>query len=303
MKIQSDFFMHDFTRLMWADKSMQREYEQIINQGFKIHNEMDVASVANNLYPIASIQCILQTIPDMVERIARQGLIAIPIKANVPKSFNRFDAKADTYYCIIAKSVQKAIEYVDAFNAQDWVTMAALRGLPTCCQTFYHICSSQNIFDPIWQSATNSVNEVVKPSTRKITVTSCPELNPLLRYLGITMLGYVPHSLHCKPSMTLVSRRVELASSINLAHQIDVFIEMLSWPMEWSVLHGIAEIKTPLFKLATNSMATLDKWSVQIQGQTSPKEQLKGLVFPYNLAIRDQLRSESISAKYLNETK
>ena len=32
-------------------------------------------------------------------------------------------------------------------------------------------------------------------------------------------------------------------------------MEILSWPVEWSVLHGIAEIKTPIFRVISRSDA------------------------------------------------
>jgi SAM-dependent methyltransferase len=58
---------------------------------------------------------------------------------------------------------------------------------------------------------------------------------------------------------------------------------MLAWPAEWSALHGIAEIKTPVVKIVACTDATAERLVVQILGgnQSQIDGAATGLVFPY----------------------
>jgi len=55
----------------------------------------------------------------------------------------------------------------------------------------------------------------------------------------------------------------------------------LSWSAEWSGLHGIAEIKTPVLKVITNTDATARKGILRWNGSTFPAEGANGSTFPY----------------------
>jgi SAM-dependent methyltransferase len=62
---------------------------------------------------------------------------------------------------------------------------------------------------------------------------------------------------------------------------MDWALEMLSWPMEWSSLHGIAEIKTPVFKISTSTDPLASKAVVRREGDRYPEEGATGLAFPF----------------------
>jgi hypothetical protein len=57
--------------------------------------------------------------------------------------------------------------------------------------------------------------------------------------------------------------------------------EILSWPAEWSSLHGIAEIRTPILKISTNTDAVDTTCVVRFLGSGYPEEGAFGLAFPY----------------------
>jgi hypothetical protein len=62
---------------------------------------------------------------------------------------------------------------------------------------------------------------------------------------------------------------------------MDWLDEVLAWPVEWSALHGIAEIRTPIAKVAMQTDATASKYTIQYPGRGYPREGARGLVFPY----------------------
>jgi hypothetical protein len=61
---------------------------------------------------------------------------------------------------------------------------------------------------------------------------------------------------------------------------------VLSWPVEWSGLHGIAEIKTPVLKISARTDATAEKYTVRWSGTGYPDEGATGLRFPYRAPAR-----------------
>ena len=63
---------------------------------------------------------------------------------------------------------------------------------------------------------------------------------------------------------------------------MDWLLELLNWSVEWSALHGIAEIKTPILKVSTRTDATPHKYTVRRTEETAPTEAVRGLVFPYS---------------------
>jgi hypothetical protein len=67
------------------------------------------------------------------------------------------------------------------------------------------------------------------------------------------------------------------------AAEMGWLMEILSWPVEWSALHGIAEIKTPILKIATCTDLTPRKKLIQCRGSSYPAEGANGLNFTYRL--------------------
>lgn len=72
---------------------------------------------------------------------------------------------------------------------------------------------------------------------------------------------------------------------------MDDLENILSWPVSWSTLHGIAEIKTPVCKIICNTDATATKYTLRLRGTRYPEEGAQGLGFPFRqpkrLALSD----------------
>jgi hypothetical protein len=79
---------------------------------------------------------------------------------------------------------------------------------------------------------------------------------------------------------------MEVGRRAGFQQEMDWMHEILSWPVEWSALHGIAEIKTPVLKVSNNTDATAQKYVVQRPGQAYPAEGSHGLSFPFQVPER-----------------
>jgi hypothetical protein len=77
---------------------------------------------------------------------------------------------------------------------------------------------------------------------------------------------------------------------------MDWMLEILDWPVQWSALHGIAEIKTPVLKVSARTDATPVDYVVRRPGRARPREGARGLGFPYG-RVRSRRLSESSGYK------
>jgi len=76
------------------------------------------------------------------------------------------------------------------------------------------------------------------------------------------MVAHLPCKLNCPISMEFASAFIAVGMRHGYAAEMHWLSEILSWPVQWSQLHGIAEIKTPILKLSTCTDATARKYSV-----------------------------------------
>jgi hypothetical protein len=110
--------------------------------------------------------------------------------------------------------------------------------------------------------------------------------NMFWRSIGVRAVPHLPCRIDCADSLTLAERMLLVARQSGFANEADWTEEILSWPVEWSALHGIAEIKTPIMKIITRTDATAGKLVVQWQGVTYPAEGAIGVRFPYQPPVR-----------------
>ena len=69
---------------------------------------------------------------------------------------------------------------------------------------------------------------------------------------GSSFFSHLPCSFDCKETAQIGEKNLSLLSS----EAKDIGLEILSWPIEWSALHGVAEIKTPILKVSTRTDVT-----------------------------------------------
>jgi uncharacterized protein len=111
--------------------------------------------------------------------------------------------------------------------------------------------------------------------------------HPLLAPLGISTLPIEPCRLDCPLALETAGEWLTLATSSGYATEADWLRECFSWAISWSELHGVTEVKTPLFKMCfqtgPRSRAPLIRriaTAVEVEGS------VKGLSFPYAPLVR-----------------
>ncbi|NTU73542.1 radical SAM protein, partial [Candidatus Roizmanbacteria bacterium] len=159
------------------------------------------------------------------------------------------------------------------FDAFD--TIADLRGIPECCQSSCKELPDYGLFEPVWRRDLN------KYPSDLFYLTCSPMLNPLLHHIGYDLLGYQPRAISCEKSKSRVEKYLDLGRESGFSQEIDWLEEMLDWPMEWSSLHGIAEVKTGVFRIAYATKYTSDRVTIHYHGRTLSPYAARGVSFAY----------------------
>jgi hypothetical protein len=117
--------------------------------------------------------------------------------------------------------------------------------------------------------------------------------DPLWRWLNIERASYVPCSYQCADTRAANLRWTDAAVARDYKPVADWLKNILSWPVEWSALHGIAEVRTPILKLVCTTDASYEKLVVRYHGDGYPEEGASGLKFPYRPSGKPALTASS----------
>lgn len=153
-----------------------------------------------------------------------------------------------------------------AYAKNDNQTVGELLGYPECCRDF---------FDRTWGSGDLDTTAQMAGDGNGPT-----ECNILGRWLGVRFVPHLPCSWNCSATVAFARTLQDLWPEEELRWATKI----LSWPVEWSALHGIAEVKYPVVKLSTRTTpGPLQR--VRRAGIAPPKESAAGVSFPFEVRL------------------
>jgi hypothetical protein len=174
------------------------------------------------------------------------------------------------------------IDFERAWEDEDHESIGRLLGYPRCCRSFFEdVAVRQGCVDTVWAMSSRHENVGNNEFSRSISGQSAS--NILLQNLGIRAVPHAPCSFGCRGTALLAHDLMIVAHKIGLGTEYEWLSSILSWPAEWSGLHGIAEITTPIIKICTPTDATAHKYIVRWNGTATPEEGANGLAFPFKL--------------------
>jgi len=284
------FHMPSFVRTIWVSPEAKETYGHLLKRGANVFRRLEVASVVHGIRQVALIDITPEDLPHEAAKLAELNLTLVPVQqVDSGADFAHYSppAKSGTwlYRCVVARNIENTVIFCKAKIEGDHATLGRLLGYPECCAQFFAEVWGNGIFDPIWQIATNSLETGLPnqdAAIRLIRVNDKNITNPLLRYVGIRTVPHIPHSFLCPASQEVAHQWTQLGRDEGEGEVINIIEDMLHWPMEWSVLHGIAEIRTPIFKVAIASLPTTEKWTVQLVGKQIAYP-IRGITFPYSV--------------------
>ena len=172
--------------------------------------------------------------------------------------------------------------FVSAIEGLDYMAVGDLMGYPSCCRaSFSEECGRHGITDTVWVMSRKV--EGGSAPVREVSVRGHSSTNILLRCIGIRAVPHLPCSVTCPATVEFATqiRSAMRGTSPECTAALKAIDSILGWPMEWSALHGIAEVKLPVLKMCMPTDATADKYVVRWLSDTYPEEGAVGLGFPY----------------------
>lgn len=280
------FQLPDFTRISWVSDKAKSVWQPRITRIGKAWLEIEWRAVQFGLRACAVQLLTPECLVKSSKTWAREGLCVVPLA---------IQGQGDTYSstatpvnpdhpialrCVIG-SPRNASDFSDALNENNNDVMGDLLGYPRCCQEFFRkVWVEDAMVDTTWPMALS--NNVFDTDSREIDVAPISMSNILWRWVGVRCVSHLPCSFSCKNTISVASRLIDLGRTLEYQDEMDWLLDILAWPVEWSALHGIAEIKTPILKVSTRTDATAHKYIVRYNGKIVPSECASGLAFPYS---------------------
>jgi len=270
------FSLPEAIRLAWVSDGVRALREPMIRKVRRAWGEMEWRSVCQGVRRCALAQTSAEDVEDLTVAAKRSGLQAAVLRVE-----ERGSRGAGSFLLHVAIGRKRDVrEFKAAWIGHDQNGMGELLGYPACCRRFYErVFREERLTDPMWSIAMNS--KTSRKEDGSVVLSGPLQLNMLLRAAGVRAVPHFPCSMECAGSLELANRLLEAGRSVGFADEMEWLEEMLSWPVEWTGLHGIAEIRTPILKICTRTDATAGKLTIQWPGKGYPPDGAHGAGFPF----------------------
>lgn len=284
------FRLPDFTRISWASERARTVWEPRIAQITKAWLEVEWRGVVAGVRACAVRPVLADELVSEAPRWANAGLSFLPLAleafggsystvSETPSPDGPFRIR------VVIGALEDVVAFKQAWDDADQHAIGSLLGYPSCCREFFHdVWVRHGMVDPTWPMAAASTE--VENGARSIEIDGPPQANILWRWMGVRAMSHLPCSCDCAPTLELADRMLAVGREAGFEQEMDWALEILSWPLEWSALHGIAVVKTPVLKVTTMTDATPHAYVVRWTGTRFPREGARGLEFPYRLSRR-----------------
>ena len=280
----------DFTRIAWVSDAARSAWEPRFEAIGTAWAEIEWRSVAAEVRPCAVLVVPADKLVECAGPWAEHGLCALPVELQGLSNYSYSSTPAKAVfggpfaYRVAIGTPESVALFKRAWDASDSRAIGRLLGFPDCCSDFFErVWVGEGSVDTTWPMAAETPGAVVA-AERELEIDGPPEANILWRWMGLRTVPHLPCSARCEPTAELGRALLEVGEAAGFGEEMELLREVLRWPVEWSALHGIAEVKTPLLKVSTRTDATPFKYVVRRPGSGYPDEGARGLRFPYRVA-------------------
>jgi len=214
---------------------------------------------AVRLVPVASL-------PRLQKLAAGQGLSSAILPAEaLPGGISTRPAEEASG--VLLAGTAATVAYAEAAWASgNLQAFRALVNLPACCLRH------------VWEVAEGSV----ATSDAAVDLPASIPTHALFAPLGISVLPIEPCRFDCPSAIEAAAQWLELAAARGYTSESGWLRECFSWAISWSELHGVTEVKTPLFRMCFQSASTSRTRLIRRIGiATEVEGGAVGLSFPY----------------------
>lgn len=230
---------------------------------------------------VSGERCAVRLVPalsfqHLVELSAERGLAAAILPAEaLPTGICTRPAEGVTGVFLAGSPTAVAIAQA-AWARRDLPAFQARINLPACCVSYGSEAAGADLFHaqpfPLHQGT--------------VDLPESAAAHPFLAPLGISVLPVAPCRLDCPSAKEAVDQWLELAAAQGYATEAAWLRECFSWAISWSELHGVTEVKTPLFKMCLETGSTSRARLIRRAGTSAVEGSAAGLSFPYAAPAR-----------------
>lgn len=261
------------TRIAWWNEELHSLWEPRIKAVRKAYNDTELATVITGMRRVFVYHVPSSNFEQSYEFLRKNGLVYFPTnRSGIYQGFSHRShqpVKEGEPYMLYGAAVKvddvEAGELFvqassDGFTDHD--AIGELLGYPKCCRDFFTTTWGKETIDPMYESALNTVGV----SNDDVLSVEChPYCNNMLRYFGIRITPHLTCSMQCEETIKWGEEWIEIMRQID-DEAAEWAIELLSMPMTWDCLKGVAIIDTPIFRGVTNSDGTLERKVVKNAG-------------------------------------
>lgn len=275
-----------FVRLSWVGDNARRAWEPRFWRIADILSTLQWTSVRAGLRRACKLVMTSAEARDrFAEEPARDGLVCETVQPLAASPYHGGAASPrpghSPHLLVAVGRPRDAALLKEAILASDLEAEQALLGGEKCCRAaFVATWRDARFADFTWPTAVRTVDH--SSADRLIEIASPSLASPLWKWAGIRLLFTAPCRLDCAAARQSADELARLGDDLGYGQEMAWARDILSWPVEWSALHGIAEIQTPVCKLVVNTDATPKRYTVRVRGDRFPPEGASGLSFPYS---------------------
>lgn len=285
MAVRLNFELPEFFRIIWASPTAREVWEPRIQRIASAWIELERLAVVEGIKPGTLQSCSPDKLVDLSRWAAKHGLVCIPIHQQLTvdgygnQTLAVQPGKPWEYRVFIGWPLSVG-HFAGYWEKQDNKGIGRFLGFPPCCRDF---------FDRVWvkEGLKDTTLSMIGDSHNEINRVAGPvECNILLRWLGVRLVSHLPCSFDCAYTKKLGQELALLGRRKGFEQEMGWIEDLLSWPIKWDSLHGVATITTPCFRLVVNSTALSSKVTIEREGTTYPAEGARGNEFPFRSTQR-----------------
>lgn len=295
----------EWTRVMWTTPAARAKWDEIIHNIVGAWLRLERWTVVDGARDSCLTFCEPHNLPELARWATKHGVLVLPIaQVGVSDQYSAaplpIAAGRPWQYRVIVCQPQHADAWLEAWSGgkANNEKIGELLGFPECCRRFFsRVWVDEKYLDTTWPMAVNggyalgtdteALFETV--GLRRVKVGGFDACNILWRWMGVRAVAHLPCSFNCPETVKVAKMFRAVGDAREFGEWLDFTDEILSWPVEWSALHGIAEIKTPILKVSSRTDMTAEKYVVQREGSSYPLEGASGISFPYQNRQRVQV--------------
>lgn len=287
-----DFVLPDFVRLSWVSDRAKEIWAPRFKRVIPAWARIELLAGASGVRKCALIMMSGQNVPQAELAWRSRGLSALALE-----SMNGIDQACMSGYSdqghtssapvrlVVATTPEDTQRFREAWMEQDTDSIGEFLGYPACCRArFRERLGAGYLIDHTWPLAVDS--GFMSGSVLEIQADGPLLANVLWKAVGVRAVPHLPCRFDCAATTELGRRFLDVGIELGFQDELAWLQEILSWPLEWSALHGLAEIKTPILKISTRTEPTAGKLVVRWAGRDYPNEGAQGLAFPYRKSQR-----------------